>query len=93
MTDIGEMRMPTGGRKPKRSFMSHTDLRSIRVEVLKVTQVALSKNLLDPSTGEPISPYLICKWEKGDRAVPLWAARHIKYLHGAALEYDKKGKQ
>jgi len=92
MTDIEDMRMPPGGRKPKRSFMSHTDLKKIRVEVLMVTQRALAKNLLDPSTGEPISSYLICKWEKGDRAVPLWAARHIKYLRGAALEYDKKGK-
>ena len=92
MSDIDDMRMPPGGRRPKRSFMAHDAVREIRVKVLKVTQRALAKNLIDPSTGDSISSYLICKWEKGDRAVPLWAARHIKVLHAAALEYDKKGK-
>ncbi len=92
MNDIEDMRMPPGGRKPKRSFMDHLSVRETRVKVLKVTQKALAENLIDPSTGEPISPYLICKWEKGDRAVPLWAARHIAVLNNAALEYDRKGK-
>jgi hypothetical protein len=72
--------------------MNHTSVREIRIDILKVTQVALAKNLLDPSTGEPISSDLVCRWEKGDRAVPLWAARRIKSLHDAALEYDRKGK-
>ena len=92
MREIEEMRMPPGGRKPKRSFMGNIELRSIRVETLKVTQVALATNLIDPSDGEPISPYLISHWEAGSRAVPLWAARHIRILHDAALEYDRKEK-
>ena len=78
------------GRKPRRSFMKNTEVRDIRTDVLRVTQEKLAEQLIDPVTGMPISRSLIVRWEMGDRAVPLWAARHLLALAEAAREHDMK---
>jgi hypothetical protein len=65
-------------------------VRDIRTNVLRVTQEKLAEQLIDPNTGMPISRHLVYKWEGGDRAVPLWAARHILALAEAARKYDMK---
>ena len=88
---IREMRQKAPpGRQPRRSFMKHTELRRLRQEVLRVTQKKLAEQLIDPSTGQPVSEPLVCRWENGDRAVPLWAARYIAALSEAAREHDIK---
>ena len=88
---IKEMRERVGkGRKPRRSFMKNTEVRDIRTKVLRVTQAKLAEQLIDPGTGMPISDSLVFMWEVGDRAVPLWAARHILALADAARDYDMK---
>ena len=78
------------GRQPRRSFMKHSELFKIRTDTLRVTQKKLADQLIDPSTGMPVSAHLVCKWEHGERAVPLWAARHISLLAEAARAFDKK---
>ena len=86
---IREMRQQASpGRQPRRSFMKHEEVRGLRLNVLRVTQVKLAEQLIDPSTGMPVSAHLVCKWERGERAVPLWAARHIAALAEAARAHD-----
>ena len=87
---IREMRSPSPGRQPRRSFMKNTEVQHVRKTVLRVTQKKLADNLIDPSTGASISKGLVCKWESGERSVPLWAARHISALAQAAREHDMK---
>ena len=70
--------------------MKCTELRRIRTDTLRVTQQSLAEQLVDPATGMPISGDLVCHWEHGTRAVPLWAARHISILAEAAREHDLK---
>lgn len=87
---IREMRKPPRGRQPRRSFMKCTELRRTRTDTLRVTQQKLAEQMIDPATGMPVSENLVCKWERGERAVPLWAARHVSLLAQAAREHDMK---
>jgi len=88
---IREMRdAPRRGLRPRRSFMKHSEVRKIRTQILRATQQKLAEQLVDPATGAPVSRYLVCKWERGERPVPLWAARHLAALAQAAREHDLK---
>ena len=87
---IREMREGGPGRALRRSFMKNTEVRHKRTNVMRVTQTKLAAQLIDPTTGQPIARESVCKWESGERAVPLWAARHINALAEAAREHDMK---
>jgi hypothetical protein len=72
----------------RRTFISNTDLKRIRVDVLRCSQEALASQLLNPISGIPIAGVSISRWERGERPVPLWAARHIRLLEDAARQHD-----
>jgi hypothetical protein len=87
---VVEMRREHGQSRLDKPFMSPGELINIRTVILRVTQVRLTEQLLDPSTGEQINQSSICLWEKGQRPIPLWAARHIRALAEAARRYDER---
>jgi len=73
--------------KPKvvrRSFMPPREFTRMRSDVLRVTQRALADEMIHPETGEPITNFTICRWERGTSPVPLWAARRLKALAAIA---------
>lgn len=72
----------------RRTFMNHTELRRIRVDTLRCSQQALASQLLNPASGVPINGAMVSRWERGERPVPLWAARHIRLLEEAARRHD-----
>jgi hypothetical protein len=76
----------------RRTFLSHADLKRIRVDVLRCSQQALASQLLNPATGLPINQGMVSRWELGERPVPLWAARHIRLLEEAAQRHDSEGR-
>jgi DNA-binding transcriptional regulator YiaG len=73
-----------------RSFMTASEMRSIRATVLRVTQGKLAEQLIKPTTGEPVTTGMVSRWEIGERPVPLWAARRIRDLAEAARRYDAR---
>lgn len=75
-------------REPHRSFMAPEEVIRLRTEIIKTTQEALAGEMLRPDTGEPVSKYTLCRWERGRLAVPLWAARRIRALAVLARDHD-----
>lgn len=73
-----------------RSFMTASEMRTVRATVLRVTQGKLAEQLIKPTTGAPVTASIVCRWELGERPVPLWAARRIRDLAEAARRYDAK---
>lgn len=87
---VQEMRAAREPTTVARSFMAAAELRSLRETVLRVTQARLAAQLIKPEDGRPVSVETVSNWEHGRRAIPLWAARHIRDLAEAAKRYDAK---
>ena len=86
---VEEMRREPATTAP-RSFMTPPELRTTRMNVLRVTQSRLSEQLIKPDTGLPVTTGTVCFWESGLRPIPLWAARRVRDLAEAARRYDAK---
>jgi len=71
-------------------FMTAGELLCLRTKVMRVTQARLCEQLISPSTGRPISTSIFSLWEKGRRAIPLWAARRTREIGEAAKSHDEK---
>ena len=84
---IAELR--ASDKRPRRTWMTAAELKNLRENIIRCTQRALAKQLLNPSSGEPINYSIVSRWEDGTRPVPLWAARHIRILGEAARHYDR----
>src|SRR3972149_236730 len=67
-------------REPRRSFMAPDEVVRLRTQVIRATQESLAEELVRPDTGESVSKYTLCRWERGRLAVPLWAARRLRAL-------------
>ena len=72
----------------RRTFLNHVEMKRIRVDILRCSQIALASQLLNPTTGQPVSTTSVSRWEKGIRPIPLWVARHVRLLQDAARKYD-----
>lgn len=90
---VKEMRRVRNKNIVKRSFMAPGELVNLRVHVLKVIQSRLCEQLINPSTGNPLTIAALSRWENGKVPVPLWAARLIRDLSEAARKYDSKKKE
>jgi len=75
-------------RAPRRSFMHPDEVRRLRRMVIRVTQQKLAEQMLKPESGEPVSNIAVCRWERGMRPVPLWAARRLRHLAEVAAKHD-----
>lgn len=87
---LDTMREKQPKQRPTRSYMSGPDLTNIRTKVLRVTYRALAEQLIRPDTGEPVSIALLCRWAKGNRSVPRWAAQRILQLAEIARRNDTR---
>ena len=88
-----EMRSkPPRSTPPRHTFMEASELRRIRVSVIRVERRMLAEQLIRPDTGEPVEATTIGSWERGKRPIPLWAARRIKDLAEVARRFDQKGR-
>jgi hypothetical protein len=81
---VREMRIKSKPRISRRAFMRPSEFRRVRETILIVRQDTLAENLINPSTGQPVSGAAICRWETGQRPIPLWVARRMKALENAA---------
>lgn len=86
---VEEMRRETSAATP-RSFMSASEFRLTRANVLRVTQSRLAEQLIKPDTGRPVATGTVSFWETGLRPIPLWVARRVRDLAEAARRYDTK---
>lgn len=67
-------------RAQRISFMKASDVKHLRVNVLKQTVREIAKVLYSPNTGKPVMFSTVCKWELGALPVPLWASRALRRL-------------
>ncbi len=67
-------------RRKRISFMKASDVKNIRVNVLKLTVREIAKTLYSPTTGKPVMFSTVCKWELSALPVPFWAARALRRL-------------
>lgn len=66
--------------------MRPSEFRRTREVVLHVKQESLAGKIINPSTGAPVSTATVCRWETGQRPIPLWVARRMRALANAAAE-------
>jgi hypothetical protein len=76
-------------KQERRTFMEASELKRLRKEVLRCSQLTLASQLLSPTSGAPIHMTHVSRWERGERPIPLWAARYIEKLVSAARDYDR----
>jgi hypothetical protein len=77
-------------RRIRHTFMTPGELVLLRRTVLRVPQDRVAEQLVDPSTGMPLTRNAVSHYETGLRPVPLWVARRIRDLADAARAYDAK---
>ena len=75
-------------KKARRAFMTPQEFQRLRETVLCVTQPALAEVMQSPLTGEPVSRYTVCRWERGITPVPLWAARRLRRMVEVVIRGD-----
>lgn len=82
--------MTARNHPPTRSFMHPDEMRSLRMNVLHVSQRELATQMISPFNGYPIAHYTVCKWERALIPVPLWAARRMRELAGTAKKVKEE---
>jgi hypothetical protein len=88
--DTATMAAVRRGHQPRRSFLKHEEFRRLRAGVLRITQTILARALISPDTGAPIGVSTVSRWEAGEFAIPLWAAKRIRQMVIAAAEEEKE---
>ncbi len=88
MAIVRDMRERKAAPRQRRSFMPPHEFVRLRKSILHVTQKVLAEEMISPQTGEPVSNFTLCRWERGMSPVPLWAARRLRALAQVAASQD-----